>query len=230
MEETIQSGTAPFTIEVPYKLIEVGPAHKKPLLVYLHGFQQNIATFKPLVQPLLSLNAYHLFIQAPYPLYDRSREKRVDEWGRAWYLYDGEQAQFIHSLEQGSYFLEESIANVSEGLAISRTAVMGYSMGGYLAGYYGLSRSDDIQELIVVGSRIKTEVFEDREHNFNHLNVLALHGQKDRSVKSIPQKRSCETLSEWGANVSFQELAEGHKLTKIYLDKIKSWLLKLGYE
>lgn len=229
MSEIIKSGSASFNIQTPYELLETGAAGEKPLLVYLHGFKQNIATFKPLVQSLLSLEAYHLFVQAPYPLYDRNREKKVAEWGRAWYLYDGEQAQFLRSLEHTSQFLENVITNVSRDLSIKRTAMLGYSMGGYVAGYYGLSRSDRIDELIVVGSRIKTEAFEDQEHNVNHLNVLALHGQRDRSVKSVPQKRSCRTLSEWGADVLFQELEEGHKLTQSYLDKIEYWLAELGY-
>ena len=224
-----ETGKAPFTIEVPYELVEVGKSSKKPLIVYLHGFKQNIGSFKPLVGPLLSLEAYHLFVQAPYPLYDRSREKKVNEWGRAWYLYDGEQPQFLQSLENASQFLERIIDKVSQHLSINRTAVMGYSMGGYLAGYYGLSRSESIQELIVVGSRIKTEVFEDREQKVGHLNVLALHGRKDRSVKSIPQQESCNMLSKWGANVQFNELEEGHKLTENYLDEIQDWLRQLGY-
>ena len=230
MARKIESGKAPFTIEVPYELIEGGRKAPKPLIVYLHGFKQNIANFKPLVEPLLPLEAYHLFVQAPYPLYDRSREKRVDEWGRAWYLYDGNQPQFLRSLEDAAQLLEGIVDNVSQQLSVSRTAVMGYSMGGYLAGYYGLSRSDSIEDLIVVGSRIKTEVFEGQEQNVSHLNVLALHGQQDRSVQSIPQKESCAVLSQWGANVQFDELQEGHKLTRNYLDKIKDWLEQLGYE
>ena len=100
MSDVLFSGKASFKIEVPYKLIETGESGvEKPLLVYLHGFKQNIEQFEELVEELLSLEAYHLFIQGPYPIYDRSRQKQVHEWGRSWYLYDGEQDQFVKSLE-----------------------------------------------------------------------------------------------------------------------------------
>lgn len=231
MEEILHSAQATFEVEVPFKLIETGSkSSEKPLIVYLHGFNQNIALFEKLVEPMFALNAYHLFIQAPYPIYDRRRQKKVEEWGRSWYLYDGEQDQFVRSLERASEFLEEQIQNITQQLSISRMAFFGYSMGGYLGGYFALSRPELIDELVVVGGRIKTEVFEDAKGNYDHLKVLALHGKNDASVKSDPQKKSCRRLAEWGADVQFKELKEGHKLTSIYLNEVLKWLKLLSYK
>lgn len=231
MQDVLISGKASFKIEVPYKLIETGESEggKKPLIVYLHGFNQNMEQFEELVEEMLSVEAYHLFIQGPYPLYDRRRQKKVKDWGRAWYLYDGEQDQFVRSLELASEFVQEVIDSILNHISVSRLAVFGYSMGGYLAGYFALSRWKHVNELIVVGSRIKTEVFEGREHNYDHLNVLALHGSEDESVKSGPQKKSCDQLSNWGANVTFDELEESHVLSSLFLNHTKSWLESLGY-
>ncbi|MCW9707419.1 alpha/beta hydrolase [Fodinibius salsisoli] len=230
MGELLFSGKASFSIDVPYKLLEVGNDGHKPLMVYLHGFSQNISIFQKQVSSLLSLEAYHLFVQAPYPVYDRSREKKVDDWGRAWYLYDGNQSQFVHSLERSSVFLQHILDTVLQQVTPSRTAVVGYSMGGYLAGYFGLSRYQYLEDLVVIGSRIKTEVFEDPEGAYDHLNVLALHGSKDRSVKSAPQKKSCGMLSKWGANVTFRELEAAHRLSDSYLTEAKDWFIGLGYQ
>lgn len=230
MREVLISGKTSFKIEVPYKLIETGsPDKEKPLIVYLHGFKQNIEHFEQLVDDMLSIEAYHLFIQGPYPLYDRKRQKKVEDWGRAWYLYDGEQDQFVRSLELASGFVQEVIDNILNHISVSRVAIFGYSMGGYLAGYFALSRWKHVNELIVIGSRIKTEVFENRERNYDHLNVLALHGSEDESVKSDPQKRSCDQLSKWGAKVTFEELEESHVLSSLFLNKTKNWLYSLGY-
>jgi len=230
MEEVLISGKTSFKIEVPYKLIETGDAEKKPLIVYLHGFNQNLEIFQNLVEEqMLSLNAYHLFIQAPYPIYNRRHTKKVEEWGRSWYLYDGEQDQFVRSLELASEFVQKVIDDILNHIEVNRVAVFGYSMGGYLAGYFALSRWKHVNELVVVGGRIKTEVFEDREDRYDHLNVLALHGSKDDSVKSAPQKECCDQLSDWGAKVTFKELEETHALSSLFLNEIKSWLLTLGY-
>lgn len=231
MKKILKSGQVTFNVDVTYKLVETGAeSSEKPLIVYLHGFNQNISLFEKLVEPMFALEAYHLFIQGPYPIYDRRRKKTVEEWGRSWYLYDGRQDQFVKSLERASVFLEEQIHAIRQQIPASRTAVFGYSMGGYLGGYFTLSRSQLVNELIVVGGRIKTEVFEDSPGNYSHLNVLALHGKNDASVKSNPQKKSCKQLAEWEANVQFKEVEEGHKLTKIYLQEAKNWLKTLSYK
>lgn len=229
-EELLLAGKVEFSTEVPYKLFNAGSKEQKPLIVYLHGFKQNISVFRRLVSPLLSINAYHLFVQGPYLIYDQTLEKRLEDWGRAWYLYDGDQPQFVHSLEQSSGLLQHILNTILKEIPASRVAVIGYSMGGYLGGYFGLSRYDYIDDLAVIGSRIKTEVFQYSEGSYDHLNVLAVHGNKDKSVQSSPQKQSCATLSNWGANVIFRELEATHRLSDGYLSEVKKWLFKLGYE
>jgi len=231
MKNILQTGYTTFSMEVPYKLIETGGrSEEKPLIVYLHGFNQNMGQFEKLVKPMLEVKAYHLFVQAPYPIYDRSRKKKVEDWGRSWYLYDGEQEQFVESLESASNFLERLIGDISQHISASRLAVFGYSMGGYLAGYFALSRPTLVDELMVVGARIKTEVFENKKGNYNNLHVLALHGTRDKSVKSDPQQKSCNKLSEWGANVTFKELDQSHKLANKYLKETRKWLKALDYK
>lgn len=227
---TLASGKASFGIEVPYKVLETGQSDEKPLLVYLHGFNQNIKQFQELTKDLFSLEAYHLFIQGPYPIHDRKRKKKVENWGRAWYLYDGEQNQFVRSLEITSEFIQEVIDKIVNHISVSRVALLGYSMGGYQAGYFALSRWKHVNELVVIGGRIKTEVFEERKGDYDHLNVLALHGSKDNSVKSSPQKKSCDRLSQWGASVTFQELEEPHALNSRFIKKTNDWFLLQGYD
>lgn len=229
MQEVLVSGKASFKVEVPYKLIETGKSNDKPLIVYLHGFNQNIAQFQSLTEPLLSLEAYHFFIQGPYPIYDRRRQKKVEEWGRAWYLYDGNQDQFVRSLEMASEFVQELVDNILKQITANRVAVFGYSMGGYLAGYFALSRWKHVNDLVVTGARIKTEIFEERSGQYEHLNVLALHGINDESVKSDPQKKCCDLLSQWGAQVTFKELEASHGLSSVYIHHIKEWFLDQGY-
>src|SRR5690554_590377 len=205
MQDVMISGKTSFKIEVPYKLIETGKKGKKPLIVYLHGFKQNIAGFEQKVEPMLSLNAHHLFIQGPYPIYDTSRTVNVSEWGRAWYLYDGNQGQFIKSMEVASEFIQEIIDGLREVIEISRLYVFGYSMGAYLGGYFALSRWKHVNELIMIGGRIKTEAFEEeKRQNARHIRILALHGKDDTDVFPGPQQEEIARLKEEGFETEFK--------------------------
>lgn len=225
MEHTVSTGHLTFGVEVPFNIISHKNSDEKPLIVYLHGFNQNIQIFREKIEPMMDIDAHHLFIGGPYPLYDRRRKRKVEQWGRAWYLYDGDPEQFVTSLEKTSQFLEETLERVKTQLKVSRIAMVGYSMGGYLAGYYALSRVQTVNELVVIGGRIKTELFSGKGKRFEHLNVLALHGANDSRVKSGTQQESTEELAGWGVDVTFKELDASHSMSTLFIDEIKSWLL-----
>lgn len=229
MQEVLVSGKSSFKIEVPYKLIETGEKGKKPLIVYLHGYKQNIELFEGKVSDMLGLNAYHLFIQGPYPVYDESRTRDVSKWGRAWYLYDGNKGQFTKSLEITSEFIQEKIENLLKFIEVDRVCLFGYSMGGYQAGYFALSRWKHISECIVIGARIKTEVFEGRLDPAKHIRFLALHGEDDTSVLPEPQQREIEKLKVKGFEGSFKLLKEPHQLVPAYISESIHWLKVIGY-
>ncbi|MFU8813540.1 MAG: alpha/beta hydrolase [Balneolaceae bacterium] len=228
--EVIMSGKASFKIEVPHQLIENGESGaKKPLIVYLHGYGQNLETFKQLNEPLLSLNAYHLFLQGPYPLYDRTHKKNVSKWGRAWYLFDGNRGQFIKSLEVTSEFIQEIIDRLLTVIEVSKICVIGFSMGGYLAGYFGLTRWKHVHEVIMSGARLKTEVLNGDFESIRHITFLAIHGKEDDSVASAPQKKEMDVLKENGLDARFQQIDGGHSYDKLHVQTIKEWLQQRGY-
>lgn len=227
--DVLLSGKTPFRLDVPYTLIESGEKGKKPMIVYLHGFGQNNRIIRRKMDALLDLRAYHLFIQGPYPIYDKSRKRKVRDWGRSWYLYDGEQSQFVRSLELTSEFIQEVIDKLIKLVEVSRLALVGYSMGGYQAGYFALSRWKHVNDLAVIGGRIKTEVFRGRQGSYDHLNVLALHGSADESVKAEPQRESAAEMEEWGAKVDYREIDRGHKLDAAYVQVVLKWLRDSGY-
>lgn len=229
MPETLKTGTSTFNIDVPYKLIGSGPNTHKPLIIYLHGYKQNIEYFEKKLRKMLGLNAYHLFIQAPYPIYDTTRKLEVERWGRAWYLYDGKQKQFLKSMEKASVFIENVIDNTIVDLDVSKVCIFGYSMGAYLGGYYALSRPDQLSELITVGGRIKTESFEGKRKKANHINVLALHGSNDKSVYPEPQQKCVKQLVKDGFNAEFRLVEAGHKLEDKFVNESVKWLKSIGY-
>jgi predicted esterase len=102
-------------------------------------------------------------------------------------------------------------------------------MGGYLAGYFMLSRWKHVNEAIIIGARIKTEVFANKLQEAKHINVLALHGADDKSVFPEPQQKEIETLKMAGFNAHFKSIKAQHKLTQLFTEESKLWLIKIGY-
>lgn len=229
-QDVLLSGKTSFKIEVPYQLIETGQKEvKKPLIIYLHGYGENIKTFKEKCKDMLGIEAYHLFIQGPYPIYDKSGKTKVSDWGRAWYLYDGNRGQFIKSLELASEFIQEVVDGLLGVIKVSRCCVMGYSMGGYLAGYFALSRWKHVNELIVAAARIKTEILNEEWQNISHLNVLAVHGTEDKKVKFEPQKKEILKMKEKKIAADLSLINESHSFTDTYIKEIMNWLVARNY-
>ncbi len=229
--DVLVSGKTSFKIEVPYKLIEVGEKKtSKPLLVYFHGFGENIKQFEEKCEKLVTIEAYHLFIQGPYPIYDRKKTKNVSDWGRAWYLYDGNRGQFIKSLEITSEFIQEIIDRLLRSIKPSRIGVVGYSMGGYLAGYFALTRWKHVNELIVCGARIKTEILNENWSNIKHIKILAVHGENDDKVNFKPQVEEIIDLKKNGVSAEILLNKESHNFNSSYTDEIYNWLIKVGYK
>ncbi len=225
--DVLISGKSSFKLEVPYRLIEIGPEGEKPLIVYLHGYGQNMEQFIKLTSPMHRLSAYHLYIQGPYPV--TARIERNQKWGYAWYLYSGKQGSFVKSLEYSSEFIQEILDSILPHISANRVCILGYSMGAYLAGYFGLSRWKHTNELIIIGGRIKTEVFKSHWERRKHINILALHGKSDDKVLPTPQEEQIKFLKEKGLNAEFQMLDEAHGLSRRYLKKAKQWLIEKGY-
>lgn len=230
-KDVILSGKTTFKLEVPYKIFETGTENsKKPLIIYLHGFGQNISTFQTKCNHLFQVEAYHLYIQGPYPLFERTGTRKVPEWGRSWYLYDGTQNQFIQSLERSSEFIQDVVDNLLKFLPVNRLCILGYSMGGYLAGYFALTRWKHVNDLIVAGARIKTEILHDDWQHVGHLNILAVHGKEDKKVKPAPQKEEILKLKEHGAKAELKLLNESHSFTDAYSIAIFNWLIMHQYK
>ena len=228
--ELIQSARASFKIEVPYKLFESGPRNvPKPLIVYLHGFNQTESSFRKDCRDLLKVEAYHLFIQAPYPIYDRRGKKPVSKWGRSWYLYDGHQDQFLRSMGHASRFIGQLIEKTADAINPTRIAIIGYSMGGYLAGYHAIKRPEQVQELIICSARYKSELLDGDYEKINHQNILALHGSADKRVDHNPQMNEIEDLKKQGIDASFVSLNGTHTFSQAFIEKILDWLNDKGY-
>lgn len=227
--EVLSSGKTSFKVEVPYKLFQTGENRPKPLIVYLHGAGQHIESFEKKMKPLQAIEAYHLFIQGPYP--DFKKIQHRGKWGFGWYLYNGKQGSFKKSLEYTSEFIQSIIDTVTLRLHVNRLCIIGYSMGAYQAGYFALSRWKHTNDLIMIGGRLKSEFFsEKRIKKCVHMNVVAIHGTHDKVVSIDSQRESLKILQENGVPTRFVEIDSEHKMTDEVNTIILGLLSKIGYD
>lgn len=234
LRDVLLSGKTSFKIEVPYQLIETGGKNtEKPLIIYLHGYGENLKNCQKVFSDCLEFCAFHLFIEGPYPIQDKKGEKSVEDWGRSWYLYDGSQTQFIKSMELTSEFIQEIVDKFSELLSFKRTCMIGYSMGGYLAGYFALTRTKHLQDLIVIGCRIKTEILDPEQTHwdqFRDLRILALHGKNDSIVLPQPQEKEIKFLKSKNIDATFRTTKNDHKINQDSIREISNWLSEKNYK
>lgn len=127
------------------------------------------------------------------------------------------------SLEEASGFVESVVKEASEERPVSATILLGYSMGGYLAGYMAYNRRQLLDHLVVIGARIKTELFADWER-LEGLSVLALHGEKDDSVKADPQREAVQEMRDHGIDAEFRTVASDHDISPEIEAEIIDWL------
>ncbi len=225
--DVLVSGKTSFKIEVPYTLFETGPKGPKPLIVYLHGKGQYLDAFRKKTEAFHDLDAYHLYIQGPYPELTQIKER--EKIGYSWYLYNGKQGSFVKSLEYTAEFIQEIIDGVRPFLKITRLCMVGYSMGGYQAAYFGLSRWKHTNELIVIGGRVKTELVGSGWKNLKHLKVLAVHGASDEQVAPERQQEHIGIMQSNGVDATFLEVEGGHALSAQMTKAGIDWLKKIGY-
>jgi phospholipase/carboxylesterase len=205
----------PFTHEVPVVLHRPDDADGS-LVVALHGMGQSAEYFAKDVLPCLPPRACALIPQAPLPF--EMRGAKGIRQGNGWYVYTGETEAFLASMRHAEDWLLKQIdfAATDHGLDPKRTSMLGFSQGGYLAGFVGVRHAARFRRLVVAAARIKHEALEAdaKRAAETGLRVLAVHGDKDESVAATAAKASCDALAGWGVPTEFRTYDWGHAVLR----------------
>jgi phospholipase/carboxylesterase len=206
----------PFTHEVPVELHRPESGGDGSLVVALHGMGMSAASFAKDVLPCLPPGAAALIPQAPLPFEMRSA-KGIRQ-GNGWYVYTGDTEDFLASMRHVEAWLLKQIefAVADHGLDAKRVALLGFSQGGYLAGFVGVRHAARFRRLVVAAARIKHEVLEQdaRRAATGAMRVLAVHGETDESVAASAAKASCDALAGWGVPAEFRTYTAGHAVLR----------------
>lgn len=224
------TGRVPFEIKTEWRAWCNGyPETSLPLIVYLHGYGENIERFRKQTQTIQGLHAWHLFISGPYPLPHPGMKNR----GFSWYIYDGADSDFVRELQNATNFVEtvvEEFRNYVDHKPYA-LAVVGFSMGAYLAGYWALFGQKPPDYVAACAGRIKTELLKpDSDLQDKSQQIMAFHGKEDPYVKGERQEKAIEELKGYGLHAEIRWLNCGHQMSGEMEEAVSEWLSdKINY-
>lgn len=209
-----------FTLSVPCEVRRPAGADGS-VVVALHGMGQSAERFEREAAPLLPPGATLLLPEGPHPFELRSNDAAQHgppRRGNAWYVWTGDSDEFVRSLARVEAWLlgviDAEIA--AAGLDARRVALVGFSQGGYLAGFVGVRNAARFRALVVASGRIKDEILADAAPAAarSGLRVLDVHGTRDEAVRPEPCRASAERLAAWGVPVDFRTYDAGHAVLR----------------
>jgi len=202
-----------FTLDVPVDLHRPADADGS-LVVALHGMGMTEETFARDALPCVPPRATLLLPRAPLPYEIRGTGGPRE--GAAWYVYTGDPDAFLAAMARTEAWLLATIdASVRDAaLDPSRVALLGFSQGGYLAGFTGLRHAARFRGLVVAGGRVKHEELEDAARGAPGFPLLHVHGAEDASVRPAPSRESVERVASWGVAAEFRSYACAHAVLR----------------
>ena len=213
---TTISKLVPFTHEVPVELHRPEGGGDGSLLVALHGMGMSAASFAPDVLACLPQGTSALIPQAPLP-YEMRSPKGIRQ-GNGWYIYTGDTEGFLASMRHAEAWLLRQVdfAVADHGFDPARVSLLGFSQGGYLAGYMGLRHPKRFRRLVVAAARIKHEVLDEdaRRAATKEFRVLQVHGEADESIAASAARASCDAIAASGVPVEFRAYPAGHAVLR----------------
>ena len=231
---TFEEGSIEFARPIPYQvqLPDSGGESSlapPPLLTALHGQGMSAASFARVLRHLPSTGHAKLFPEGPY-VFER-REPAGIRAGHGWYIYLGDSDGFRRELEQTEAHLLRVLDAVEASHGTTdraRSVLLGFSQGGYLAGYVALRNPDRFGGLVISAARLKHEFLTEELARGALPAVLLLHSPDDAATPFERAEESREILAEAGTDVELFSHEGGHRLPPAALARVAAWLDERG--
>lgn len=229
----LQRGEHPFTQPCGYLWRSGGPTPSgAALLVALHGMGMTAEKFARVLRHLPPTDRGLLIPDGPYPYEMRSADGI--QVGRAWYIYRGDQDEFReHLLRSEAYLLAllDTLA-LREPIAARRTVLVGFSQGGYLAGFVACRHPERFAGLVIASARLKHEFLRpELETPGRRLpRALFLHSASDAQIDARHAHDGVERLRAAGGDAELFLHGGGHRLPTEALNELHHWLERKGLD
>ena len=191
-----------------------------PALFLMHGYGGNEKQFNQLIE---TYNDKFLIVSMRAPFSFMVFKNR-------WYEYsisDGDTLSNQAQITESTKRIIQTIEHIKNKHAIDekRIFIGGFSQGAIMSYKLALLYPQKFSGFIAHSARLPVEYSTIKSANhYNHLNVLIIHGSKDKGLTTkwaLEAKRLFEKL---GSNIEYFEIPIGHEMTTETIDKIAEWL------
>ncbi len=200
-----------------------------PLLTALHGQGMSAEGFRRVLRHLPPTGHAQLFPEGPY-VFER-REPQGIRAGHGWYIYLGDSDDFRRELDRTEAHLLHVLDAVEEQHGTTdraRSVLLGFSQGGYLAGYVALRHPERFGGLVISAARLKHEFLTMELTRAPLPAVLLLHSPDDPATPFARAEESRDVLAAAGADVELFSHPGGHRLPAEALLRVEAWLAERG--
>jgi len=193
-------------------------------IIALHGLGQDGSRILNKLQPLVEQGATIVAPDGPH----RHEVRRPDSIrkGHAWYLFTGDQELFKSSMLEAEADLLHIVDTVQEesGILPNRTILLGFSQGGYLAGFVASRHPDRFAGCVIASARLKHEFIVEELSRGELPEFLFLHDKKDPLTAADPVRNSLQQVEDAGGSAKLQWHDDGHRLGSGSIDHLQRWL------
>ena len=202
-----------------------------PLLTALHGQGMSAERFRRVLRHLPATDHARLFPEGPYVF--EMRDPPPIRAGHGWYIYLGDSDAFRRELERTEEHLLATLDQIESQYGTtdrSRSVLLGFSQGGYLAGFVGLRHPERFGGVVISAARLKHEFLTNElaRGGSSLPAVLLLHSPDDPATAFERAEESRDRLAEAGVDVELFAHEGGHRLPPPALTRVHEWLEERG--
>ena len=194
-----------------------------PVLFLMHGYGNNEKQFNRLIE---ELNNKYLIVSMRAPFNFMVIKNR-------WYEYsisDGDTLSNQTQIDLSAKRIIQTIELIKKEYNVDEQKIFigGFSQGGIMSYKLALLYPNKFKGIFVHSARLPVEYsVKEPNSSYKNLNILIIHGSKDRGLSTKWAYQGKALFEKLGANTDYYEAKIGHKMNKETYGKIKQWLFTL---
>lgn len=221
-------GTHRYSTTLPYVLLlPLQAGRETPLIVALHGMGQSPDVMMEKLGDLTGGQYAWLLPRGPWPYEMRRREgTRI---GYAWYTFDGDQSALRAQMDSAGAYLADLHDEVRAEHGTGKSVLIGFSQGGYVAGYIGPQQPGRYSAAACISGRVKHEFLAGAASEALAMPLASFHGGSDERVRASAARDSIEQLKNQGFTHAdyFEDVDAEHEISSNMRDALGRWLRRV---
>ncbi len=199
-------------------------------MIWLHGLGADGFDFAPAAEKLDLLEEGVKFIFPHAPVRPITLNQGYPM--RGWYdIYTLNRENFIHDVEgieascKAVHALIES--EIKQGMAPHRIVLAGFSQGGAIALFAGLTFSHELAGILALSTYLPAPEVLAEKRTALRPPILMQHGTGDQVILPDAARESADHLKVWGYEVRLDLYPMAHSVCDAELKVVKEWLRKV---